>query len=33
VIIEEPFHTTVVMPGQTMGVDNLGNLIIRIGGK
>jgi N-methylhydantoinase A len=31
-IIEEPFHTTVVMPGQTMEVDRLGNLIIHTGG-
>jgi N-methylhydantoinase A len=31
-IIEEPFHTTVVMPGQTMLVDKLGNLIIQTGG-
>jgi len=28
VIIEEPFHTTVVMPGQTLQVDKLGNLVI-----
>jgi N-methylhydantoinase A len=27
-IIEEPFHTTLVMPGQTLQVDKLGNLII-----
>jgi N-methylhydantoinase A len=27
-IVEEPFHTTVVMPGQTLQVDKLGNLII-----
>jgi N-methylhydantoinase A len=27
-IIEEPFHTTVVMPGQTLQVDKLGNLVI-----
>jgi N-methylhydantoinase A len=27
-IIEEPFHTTVVMPGQKLQVDKLGNLII-----
>jgi N-methylhydantoinase A len=27
-IIEEPFHTTVVMPGETLQVDKLGNLII-----
>jgi N-methylhydantoinase A len=31
-IIEEPFHTTVVMPGQTLLVDKLGNLIIQTGG-
>jgi N-methylhydantoinase A len=31
-IIEEPFHTTVVMPGQTLQVDNLGNLMIFSGG-
>jgi N-methylhydantoinase A len=31
-IIEEPFHTTVVMPGQTLQVDKLGNLIIHTGG-
>jgi N-methylhydantoinase A len=31
-IVEEPFHTTVVMPGQTMQVDKLGNLIIHTGG-
>lgn len=30
-IIEEPFHTTVVMPGQRLQVDKLGNLIIRTG--
>ena len=30
-IIEEPFHTTVVMPGQTLQVDKLGNLIIHTG--
>jgi N-methylhydantoinase A len=27
-IIEEPFHTTLVMPGQTLQVDKIGNLII-----
>ena len=32
-IIEEPFHTTVVLPGQTLNVDKLGNLIIQVGGK
>ena len=31
-IIEEPFHTTVVMPGQTLQVGKLGNLIINTGG-
>ena len=31
-IIEEPFHTTVVMPDQTLQVDKLGNLIIHTGG-
>jgi len=31
-IIEEPFHTTVVMQGQTLQVDKLGNLIIHTGG-
>ncbi len=31
-IIEEPFHTTVVMPGQILRVDNLGNLLIDTGG-
>ena len=32
-IIEEPLHTTVVMPGQTLNVDKFGNLIINTGGK
>ena len=32
-IVEEPFHTTVVMPGQTLEVDRLGNLIIHTGGR
>jgi N-methylhydantoinase A len=32
-IIEEPFHTTVVMPGQVVRVDNLGNLIFDTGGS
>ncbi len=32
-IIEEPFHTTVVMPNQTLHVDKLGNLIILTGGR
>ena len=31
-IIEEPFHTTVVMQGHTLQVDQLGNLIIHTGG-
>jgi N-methylhydantoinase A len=31
-IIEEPFHVTVVMPGQELQVDKLGNLVIQIGG-
>jgi N-methylhydantoinase A len=31
-IIEEPFHTTVVMYGQTLQVDRMGNLIIQTGG-
>jgi N-methylhydantoinase A len=31
-IIEEPFHTTVVMLGQTLKVDKLGNLVIYTGG-
>lgn len=31
-IIEEPFHTTVVMQGQTLHVDKMGNLIIHTGG-
>jgi N-methylhydantoinase A len=31
-IIEEPFHTTVVMKGQTLHVDKMGNLIIHTGG-
>jgi N-methylhydantoinase A len=31
-IVEEPFHTTVVMPGQTLHVDKIGNLIIHTGG-
>jgi N-methylhydantoinase A len=31
-IVEEPFHTTLVMPGQTLEVDKLGNLIIHTGG-
>jgi N-methylhydantoinase A len=32
-IIEEPLHTTVVMPGQTLNVDKFGNLIINTGVK
>jgi N-methylhydantoinase A len=31
-IVEEPFHTTVVMPGQKLELDRLGNLIIHTGG-
>jgi N-methylhydantoinase A len=31
-IIEEPFHTTLVMPGQTAEIDRLGNIIINTGG-
>jgi N-methylhydantoinase A len=31
-IVEEPFHTTVVMPGQTLELDRMGNLIIHTGG-
>jgi len=31
-IVEEPFHTTVVMPGQTLQLDKSGNLIIHTGG-
>jgi len=31
-IVEEPFHTTVVMPGQRLEVDKLGNLVIHTGG-
>jgi len=31
-IVEEPFHTTVVMPGQTVQVDRFGNLILNTGG-
>jgi N-methylhydantoinase A len=30
-VIEEPFHTTVLMPGQKLHVDRLGNLIIQTG--
>jgi N-methylhydantoinase A len=32
-IVEEPLHTTVVMPEQTLSVDKFGNLIISAGGK
>ena len=32
-VIEEPFHTTVVMPNQTLHVDQWGNLIIQTGEK
>lgn len=31
-VVEEPFHTTVVMTGQSLEVDRTGNLIIHIGG-
>jgi N-methylhydantoinase A len=31
-IVEEPFHTTVVMLGQTLQVDKMGNLVIQTGG-
>jgi N-methylhydantoinase A len=31
-IIEEPFHTTVVITGQTCQVDKFGNLVIQTGG-
>ena len=31
-IIQEAFHTTVIMPGQTVDVDKLANLIINTGG-
>jgi N-methylhydantoinase A len=31
-IVEEPFHTTVILPGQTLEIDRLGNLIIHTGG-
>jgi hypothetical protein len=30
-IIEEPFHDTVVMAGQSLAVDKFGNLIIDMG--
>jgi N-methylhydantoinase A len=29
-IVEEPFHTTVVMPGQMLQVDKIGNLILTL---
>jgi N-methylhydantoinase A len=32
-IIEEPLHTTVIMPEQTLRVGRFGNLIIKTGGK
>ena len=32
-IVEEPFHTAVVMPGQTLELDRFGNLIIHSGGE
>ena len=31
-VIEEPFHTTLLMPEQRLRVDRLGNLIIQMGG-
>jgi N-methylhydantoinase A len=31
VIVEEPHHVTVVLPGQTIGVDKFRNLVITIG--
>ena len=31
-IVEEPFHTTLVMPQQSLQVDRLGSLIIHTGG-
>jgi N-methylhydantoinase A len=32
-IVEEPYHTTIVLPGQRLEVDKFGNLVILIGGK
>ncbi|MBN1189937.1 MAG: hydantoinase/oxoprolinase family protein [Dehalococcoidales bacterium] len=32
-IVEEPYHTTIVMPGQRLEVDKFGDLVILIGGK
>jgi len=32
-IVEEPYHTTLVMPGQTLEVDRYGDLVIQVGGK
>jgi N-methylhydantoinase A len=32
-IIEEPYHVTIVMPGQEAGVDRYGNLIIETGAE
>jgi len=32
-LIEEPYHTTLVMPGQTLEVDKYGNLVIMVGGE
>lgn len=32
-IVEEPFHVTILMPGQELQVDNIGNLIIQKGGN
>ena len=31
-IVEEPYHTTLVMPGQKLEIDRLGNLLIYAGG-
>jgi N-methylhydantoinase A len=32
-IVEEPYHTTIVMPGQRLEIDKFGDLVILIGGK
>jgi N-methylhydantoinase A len=32
-IVEEPYHTTVVLPGQKLEVDKFGDLVILTGGK
>ncbi len=32
-IVEEPYHTTIVMPGQRLEVDKYGDLVILIGGN